>query len=179
MKKKFLVLLLLVPVITACPGTKRSGKMDSFRYELHSGAETAVFYTHLTEDGASLYFRFPGSMEGWHISSVDPSVLTGLEEIVRKDRLMKSKDGDLDSERKSDDRRVIMISFSDGRKKDILDYLDCTQGTSELDREIISYFDGVIGENGADGFTCQKTMLEYDENGKIIRKTTYEYQEHP
>ncbi len=175
MRKSLLILLLLVPVITACPGTKESGKMDSFRYELHNGTETAVFYTHLTENGASLYFRFPDSKEGWHISSVDPSVLTGLEEIVRKHRLMKSEDGDLGSERKSDGRRVIMISCSDGREKDILDYLDSTQGRSEMDQEIISYFGGFLGESRADGFTCPKTLLEYDENGKIIRKTIYEY----
>lgn len=175
MRKSLLILLLLVPVITACPGTKESGEMDSFRYELHNGTETAVFYTHLTENGTSLYFRFPGSTEGWHISSVDPSILTGLEEIVRKNKLMKSEDGDLDSERESDDRRVIMISFPDGRKKDIIDYLDSTQGKSEMDQEIISYFDGFLGESRADGFTCRKTMLEYDESGKIIRKTIYEY----
>lgn len=175
MRKPVLIILMLVPFMMACSGAKEQAGIESFRYELHNSGETAVFYTHKADSSASLYYRLPGSMEGWHISSVDPSILSGIGDIVKKHKLMKCEGGDMDSEDKGRDRRVIMISYRDGRGKDILDYAGISPEGSDLDREILSFFTGFLGESGPEGFTCPKTRLEYDKNGKIISRTSYEY----
>lgn len=167
-----LILLVLLPLSPLGARGKDKGSLNSFRYELYSEGQSAVFYTHQRDSLVSLYFRLPGSSEGWYLSSVSPAIMEVLSAICKEFKLHKHALTDLKHEDKSKDRRIIELGYTSGPAKPMIDYIGGKEG---LDERILSFFTEFLGPKQADAYSCAKTKLEYGPDGRIIRKTTYEY----
>ena len=167
-----LIMLVLLPLSPLGARGKDKGNLNSFRYEIYSEGQSAVFYAHQRDSLMSLYYRLPGSSEGWYLSSVNPAIMEGLSAICKEFKLHKHTLTDLKHEDKSKDRRIIELGYTTGPAKPMIDYISVKES---LDEKILSFFTEFLGPKQAEAYTCSKTKLEYDAEGKIIRKTIYEY----
>ena len=97
----------------------------SFRYERHSKDEgTEVFWFKKDEYHNAVYFRLPGTLEGWNYYCGDASVLETLAEEMRYLHACSYCGEDLSKEKTSRPRWIAILEYADGSKFELMDYLD-------------------------------------------------------
>ena len=96
----------------------------SFRYELHSKEGDEVFWFKKDEFHNAVYFRNMGSFDGWNYYCGDPQVLEKLAKEMRYIRICSYCGEDLSKEKTSRPRWVAILEYADGRKFELMDYLD-------------------------------------------------------
>ncbi len=97
----------------------------SFRYELHSKDEgTEVFWFKKDAFHNAVYFRLPGTLEGWNYYCGDEKVLEKLDKEMRYIHACSYCGEDLSREDESRPRWVAILEYADGSKFELMDYLD-------------------------------------------------------
>ena len=94
----------------------------AFRYELHNEEGTEIFS--LREERNAVYFRNLGSQEGYNYYCGDPEVLTKLDKDLREIHACSYCGEKLSEEDKSRPRWIAILTYSDGRMYELMDYLD-------------------------------------------------------
>ena len=94
----------------------------AFRYELHNEEGTEVFSFHGERN--AVYFRNLGSREGYNYYCGDPEVLTKLDKDLREIHACSYCGEKLSEEDKSRPRWIAILTYSDGRMYELMDYLD-------------------------------------------------------
>ena len=94
----------------------------SFRYELHNEEGTEIFS--FREERNAVYFRNLGSQEGYNYYCGDPEVLTKLDKDLREIHACSYCGEKLSEEDKSRPRWIAILTYSDGRMYELMDYLD-------------------------------------------------------
>jgi len=96
-----------------------------FRYELYTQDEgTEVFWLKKDEYHNAIYFRKLGKWEGWNYYCADPKVLAEIAKELRDLHACSYCGEKLSEEDKSRPRWVSIIEYADGRKFELIDYLD-------------------------------------------------------
>ncbi len=94
----------------------------AFRYELHNEEGTEVFSFH--GERKAVYFRNLGSREGYNYYCGNPEVLTELDKDMREIHACSYCGEKLSEEDKSRPRWIAILTYSDGRMYELMDYLD-------------------------------------------------------
>ncbi len=94
----------------------------AFRYELHNEEGTEVFS--FREERNAVYFRNLGSQEGYNYYCGNPEVLTKLDKDLREIHACSYCGEKLSEEDKSRPRWIAILTYSDGRMYELMDYLD-------------------------------------------------------
>lgn len=94
----------------------------AFRYELHNEEGTEVFSFHGERN--AVYFRNLGSREGYNYYCGNPEVLTELDKDMREIHACSYCGEKLSEEDKSRPRWIAILTYSDGRMYELMDYLD-------------------------------------------------------
>lgn len=94
----------------------------AFRYELHNEEGTEVFSFHGKRN--AVYFRNLGSREGYNYYCGNPEVLTELDKDMREIHACPYCGEKLSEEDKSRPRWIAILTYSDGRMYELMDYLD-------------------------------------------------------
>ena len=94
----------------------------AFRYELHNEEGTEVFS--FRKERNAVYFRNLGSWEGYNYYCGDPEVLTKLDKDLREIHACSYCGEKLSEEDKSRPRWIAILTYSDGRMYELMDYLD-------------------------------------------------------
>ena len=94
----------------------------AFRYELHNEEGTEIFS--FREERNAVYFRNLGSQEGYNYYCGDPEVLTKLDKDLREIHAGSYCGEKLSEEDKSRPRWIAILTYSDGRMYELMDYLD-------------------------------------------------------
>ena len=97
----------------------------AFRYELHTQGEgSEVFWLKKDESHNTLYFRKMGDRDGWTYSCADAIVLARIAKELRYFHACSYCGENLSEEDASRPRWIAIIEYADGRKFELLDYLD-------------------------------------------------------
>ena len=96
----------------------------AFRYELHNGEGSEVYWFRKEAEHNAVYFRDLGSWEGWNYSCGDPQVLELLARDMRYSKACSYCGEKLSEEDKSRPRWIAVLEYEDGRIFELMDYLD-------------------------------------------------------
>ena len=96
----------------------------SFRFELHVQEGSEVFWFKKDEFHNAFYFRKMGSIEGWNYHCGDEKVLERLDKEIRWMHACSYCGEDLSREDTARPRWIAILEYADGRKFELMDYLD-------------------------------------------------------
>ena len=96
----------------------------AFRYELHNGEGSEVYWFRKEAEHNAVYFRDLGSWEGWNYSCGDPQVLELLARDMRYSKACSYCGEKLSEEDKSRPRWIAVLEYEDGQLFELMDYLD-------------------------------------------------------
>lgn len=146
------------------PVAEKSDTIESFRFELYQGGQSAVYYysTNLKYNNASLYSRDLGSSTGWNYT-VATDYINAFSKLARDLKLHNYPYTELNDEDKNRDRWLIEVEYTNGKHASIVNYL--TEANKDKDDKIC--------KKAVDAF---KAVTIKDKDGKMLgeySKTEY------
>lgn len=164
---------MMIPFVL--PAKDPKGPIESFRLEVYRDGKSAVYYTHKTPYGTSLYYRDAGERDGWFLSKVYDSIIDDVTKIYKKHKLASYPTTSFDEEDKHRSRWMVEVTYNEKQKKDIIVYYEGAPTEEELkiENEVVTCVHNLLDKMEKDGWKCEHSRNTYGPDGKLLKRVDY------